>query len=212
MSEEERFADNLRLLNDVLATTAFGQHYTLWGGLLLGWAREGRVLPWDVGDADFYYVRQHRSLLRAAMPALAAAGFWPHRAWFDSRGTIVSYTFKRDDDIFDFFEFEVRGAEAYYWTFLPMRGRRAWVELTGVVPFTGEVVMEFLGRRWRVPADHDAFLAACYGDWRTPIPKDRWHLAGDGMKLAGQRLWTHRHDPVVLVPPHSDEFACASFA
>jgi hypothetical protein len=31
--------------------------------------------------------------------------------------------------------------------------------------------MDFLGRIWRKPADHEAFLSAEYGDWRTPDPR-----------------------------------------
>jgi len=30
--------------------------------------------------------------------------------------------------------------------------------------------MEFLERTWLKPADHEVFLTAIYGDWRTPNP------------------------------------------
>src|SRR5689334_2771579 len=49
------FEDDLRLLNDVLAATEFGPRYWVWGGMLLGWAREGRLIAHDIGDADFAY-------------------------------------------------------------------------------------------------------------------------------------------------------------
>ena len=47
---EEMIAD-LQRLNDVLATTPIANRYWLFGGLLLGYAREGSVLGHDAVDA-----------------------------------------------------------------------------------------------------------------------------------------------------------------
>ena len=49
----ELFAADLRDLHDALERTDLRGHYWVWSGLLLGWAREGAVLPHDSLDADF---------------------------------------------------------------------------------------------------------------------------------------------------------------
>ncbi len=46
------FVADLQLLNDTLAAHGLAQSYWLWGGVLLGWAREGAPLAHD-RDADF---------------------------------------------------------------------------------------------------------------------------------------------------------------
>jgi hypothetical protein len=44
---------------------------------------------------------------------------------------------------------------------------------TSEVVWLGFAPMEFLGRQWRKPADHEQYLSTVYGDWRTPIPTTR---------------------------------------
>ena len=47
------FEKNLVLLNDVLQSTPLAGRLWVLGGVLIGWAREGRVLAHDSHDADF---------------------------------------------------------------------------------------------------------------------------------------------------------------
>src|SRR5688500_4973529 len=46
---------NLRRLHDALEQTPLAGRYWLFGGMLLGWAREGRLLRHDYRDVDFGY-------------------------------------------------------------------------------------------------------------------------------------------------------------
>ena len=73
--------EGLRLLHDVLAPTPFADRFWMWGGLLLGWARDGAPIPGDA-DADFAYAAADDDLLVATMPLLRAHGF---REWFTFR-------------------------------------------------------------------------------------------------------------------------------
>ena len=71
------FIRDLRRLHDVLAATGFGGRYAVCGGMLLGWAREGRLLLDDVRDADFVFDAGDAPAFAAAVPMLARAGFAP---------------------------------------------------------------------------------------------------------------------------------------
>ena len=77
----DRFVANLQLLNDVIAQTALAERYWLWGSVLLGWAREGRLLGHDAADADFGIFAADEADWLSATPSLASAGFQPpHRS------------------------------------------------------------------------------------------------------------------------------------
>ena len=71
----ELFAADLRDLHDVLERTGLRGHYWVWSGLLLGWAREGAILPHDSLDADFAVTDDDFHRLAAAVPEIAKAGF-----------------------------------------------------------------------------------------------------------------------------------------
>src|SRR5689334_979466 len=101
--QQERFEDDLRLFNDVLAASPLADRYWVWGGLLLGWAREGRVMPHDIGDADFCYDAVDDQLLDRTEPMLVAAGF---KRWYffrNNAGELTERVFVRNGSKFEFF-------------------------------------------------------------------------------------------------------------
>jgi hypothetical protein len=152
----------------VLAATAFDGRYAVCGGMLLGWAREGRLLLDDTGDADFVFDAVDAPAFAAAVPMLARAGFAPTTRFRNNDGDTAEYRFKRHWAQFDFFAaWNVGGRTRYYMyadgdELVCERFRQA------NAPF------EFLGRRWLKPGDHERALADNYGDWRTP--SSNWHL------------------------------------
>jgi hypothetical protein len=164
-----RFEEDLRLLNDVLAGTEFGERYWVWGGMLLGWAREGRLLPHDIGDADFCYDAADEELLDRAEPALLAAGF---RRWYsfrDNQGERTERIFIRHGALFEFFRLlpAEHDMQEYH---LYGAGPTGLVEAVGQLPQLDLEPFDFLGRTWRKPVDHEKVLELHYGDWRTPDP------------------------------------------
>jgi hypothetical protein len=179
------FEQDMRLLNDVLADSPLAGRYWVWGGLLLGWAREGRVLPHDVGDADFAFTTEDEELLAAAEPRLAAAGF---RRWFSFRnraGQRTERVYVRHGFRFEFFRMDAVGEDTHeYHMYGP--GRTGPVELAGHLPRQELEPFEFLGRTWLKPRDHDLLLRTCYGDWRTPDPT--WTMFDDH-SLVARRAW-----------------------
>jgi hypothetical protein len=187
------FEDDMRLLNDALADSPLGGRYWIWGGLLLGWAREGRVLPHDVGDADFAFSRDDEALLIAAEPQLRAAGF---RRWFsfrNCRGERTEHVFVRHGFRFEFFCMDEVDADTHeYYVY----GQAAFepVELVGHLPRQALEAFEFLGRTWRKPLDHELLLRTCYGNWRIPDPG--WSMFDDG-SLVARRAWRPTSGPRV---------------
>lgn len=167
-----RFERNLVLLHDTLESTAMAGRYWVIGGMLIGWAREGRILRHDARDADFGVLQDDAAAFLDAVPALTAAGFEPLARYVDNRGVPVEYAFRKDGARFDFFLHEHAG-ENIRCTFFnnsPLVDDSRPIQLTSELPRYDLGPMEFLGRVWRKPEDHESFLAAEYGDWRTPNP------------------------------------------
>jgi hypothetical protein len=183
--ERGTFEDNLRLLHDVLAKTPAGDRYWMIGGLLIGWAREGRVLAHDTHDADFGLFVDDAGTLLAAVPALEEAGFRRVYRWTDTRGKVMQYTLGKDGAKFDFFLHE-RIPNRFRYVFFGWRdGQRA--EFVAEVPAHGVATVSFLDRAWRKPADHDAYLTAVYGNWRVPNPA--YDYMTDDLSIVDVRPW-----------------------
>ena len=170
--QRESFERNLALLHDTLEATPLAGRYWVIGGLLLGWAREGGVLAHDSRDADFAMLEEDRERLEAALPALASAGFEPLARYVHNWGRTAEYALRKDGARFDFFLLEPAGGalRCTYFGVSPRAGRPRPIQIVSQTARYEIGTMEFLGRRWRKPADHGAFLAAEYGDWRTPDP------------------------------------------
>jgi len=203
----DRFVANLQLLNDVLAQTALADRYVLWGGVLLGWAREGRILGHDADDADFGLFAADQDAFLAAVPAFSAAGFRPYRYWINSRGVITEFVLEKDRARFDFFLLFPAGAMVRYWVYAPLKVKGAYVELEGLVEFHEFSTMTFLQRTWRKPADHEAHLTAVYGDWRTPNPHHNYVL--EERSIVSRRLWVGHGTPVRYIAAGQHHFGVA---
>lgn len=186
---KQQFTDNLRLLNDVLATTPLVASYWLMGGVLLGWAREGDILAHDAADADFGFFRADHERFLAAVDPLLQAGFQPFKRYTNNAGMITLYSFLKDDARFDFFlheRTETRIRCYYYGRFKAVRSL-GWIEIVSEVPTFSLAPIEFLGRTWQKPADHDRFLTAVYGNWHEPRPQ--FVALKDDLSIVKKILW-----------------------
>ncbi len=181
-----RFSADLRTLHDALAETELAGRYWVWAGMLLGWAREGRVLRHD-RDADFALRREDLPALIDAIPALRRAGFHPLTMYRNNAGQLTELTFCRHTAKFEFFVMdEVDGMLSYYVYGYPpdhLVQVEARVSAQSLVPFS------FLGRTWLRPAEHERELEAMYGDWRTPHPG--WDYLDDDRAAFSREAWTN---------------------
>lgn len=155
----------LRHLHDVLTRTALADRYWLWGGVILGWAREGRILAHDTADVDFAYRASDTDRLRQAVPVLEAAGFRLQELGRNSKDDVVThFSFIRSGIRFDFlgmFEVNKRFHVFEY---------HDGIQVTLELPILELEPIEMFGRQWRKVRDHETELTLLYGDWRTPKP------------------------------------------
>lgn len=163
----------LRELNDALAGTPLSGRYWLDGGLLLGWARAGGALVDDLQDVDFGVLAEDFPRLVAAVPALEAAGFSVLHVVRAPDGEPLSAHFARRGVQFDFVKA------------VPSDGKlllRGTAEVPALVtyerPHLALGSFHLFGREWLKPEDHEAALAAHYGNWRSNWRKD-WSTPRD---------------------------------
>jgi phosphorylcholine metabolism protein LicD len=183
------FEQNLVLLHDLLQDSPVGDRYWMIGGLLIGCIREGRVLPHDSRDADFGFLREDREHLLASIRRLTDAGFHPLYCYRNNAGHPVEHSFRKDGALFEFFEHhDVQGC-LRYWTFgTPANGEELGVEVISQVAAYDLAPVEFLGRTWQKPADHEAYLDAIYGNWTEPNPA--YNCIRDDLSIVEQHPWT----------------------
>lgn len=172
------FRKNLILLNDILSRVGFEGKYWVWGGLLLGWAREGKLLHFD-NDADFGFFSEDRNSFIKVMDKLIEAGFKFEKSFINKRGVTTEYVFCKNYRRFEFFEFDKKVDGVYYWLY---SSDHICKEAKAVMPWDGKLAtFDFLERTWNKPADHESFLTAIYGDWL--IPNSGWHYIHDNKSI-----------------------------
>jgi GT2 family glycosyltransferase len=194
------FVADLQLLNDTLAAHGLAQRYWLWGGVLLGFAREGAPLAHD-RDADFALEPEDFARLLRVVPALRDAGFTPLRQFRNNEDTLTEVTFRRHGARFEFFLFRPRDGESIFFLY-------GWppdhlVEAEARLPEQERVDFDFLNRRWRRSRDTERELSALYGDWRRREPD--WDYLNDTRAIVARRPWTNsdtswRHETDTLRP------------
>lgn len=163
----------LRRLHRALRGTPIDGRYWVWGGALIGWAREGRLLESDLHDVDFAYLDEDHDRFLDSLPALVRAGFHPARRFVDQQGRFVEHVLVRRRARFEFFRLDPVGDRWRYLLTLPGGETAATAE----IPAQERVPFRLVGRTWSKVADHDAELSAIYGDWRTPRPD--WFYGDD---------------------------------
>lgn len=169
---------NLRRLNDVVAGTPLGGRYWIFSGVLLGWAREGRLLAHDFRDVDLAYDGADHDRFLAAVPAIVQAGFRPAFRYRSNDGTTTEHSFLRHGARFEFFRLTRQGDQYRYYVYGEDPDRdEGHVELVGALPAQPLEPIQFLGRTWLKPLDHEKELQVMYGDWRTPDPS--WSFLHD---------------------------------
>ena len=170
------FIRDLRRLNDVLATTALANRYFVCGGLLLGWARNGKILLEDADDADFAYLAEDAGAFESAARVLARAGYEPVARFVNNDGQPTEHVFRRHGARFEFFALWHREGLVRYFMY------DAGDELVCERAHQDLVPFRFLGRTWLKPAGHEAVLTATYGDWRSS--RADWNFADAGTVIA----------------------------
>ncbi len=193
-----KLEENLRLLYDVLQQTPLAGSYWVTGGLLLGWAREGRIIEHDFQDGDFGFFREDRDSFLAALPRLIEAGFSPLKCFCNNDGDPVVYALEKDWANFDFAEHVRAGALTRCWNYGPGEDG-SLIELVSEVPSFELAPFDFIGRSWLKPSDHETYLRAIYGNWKNP---DRaYDPLKDDLSIVSRRPWNGAARWPIDLPP-----------
>jgi len=166
--QRRRYRKNLILLHDVLESTRFAKRFWITNGLLLGWARNRRIIPWDFDDADFGYFPEDRDKFIEVQANLTDAGFELKTINHKPHDIVHRYVFVKDNTRFEFFEMKKKGTKINYTYLLTRNGIKYKMDCT--IPMHGFEEIKFVGRTWLKPDDHELNLTAIYGNWRKPDP------------------------------------------
>ncbi|MHB1553083.1 MAG: hypothetical protein ACYCSX_12400 [Acidimicrobiales bacterium] len=179
------FVADAQRLNDTLATSPLDGRWWIWGGMVLGWAREGHVLPFDDMDLDLAVLARDWPLLEASVTLIEEAGFRGVRRFRNHRGEVTELTFLRHGARFEFFKLWDADDALCYAVYGVFDGTAQAVERT--IPRQEWDTFEFLGRTWRKSRDHEGELEHLYGDWRTPDAG--WSYMAHGASELARRPW-----------------------
>jgi hypothetical protein len=159
----------------------------VWGGLLLGWAREGDVLRHDTRDVDFCIHERDLEHLVAHLDAFTSGGYRLWRVYRANDGCVSEIAFRRRFAQFDVFV--VRDHEPGWWAYHLFGTDVETTQFTALLPAQPLEPFDFLGCRWMKVADHDRELTELYGSWRVPDPS--WDAMRDG-RFIGREPWQNR--------------------
>jgi hypothetical protein len=179
----ELFAADLRDLHDALQRTDLDGHYWVWGGLLLGWAREGAILPHD-NDADFGVNDADFPRLMNAVPQITKAGFRCDRRFLNNDGRVTQVVFIRHGIRFDFFRMFHEAGRLHYFVYSAENGKA--IQLEKSMPEQATAPFTFLDRTWLKHYDHELELRCLYGAWEIPDPS--WSYL-DGGSIHARCPW-----------------------
>jgi len=167
----------LKLLNDITnILDKYHVNYWLDFGTLLGIIREERLLPWDT-DMDISIFEEDKDILKEkVLPAIEQLRCHTHILKFEKDEGIVKKgnirVFKVHKRWFLFSRPYVRLD-----IFVMYRNQKHlyWNEFKELHSLPQNLVSEFLmidfnGKKYRVPKNYDNYLTYHYGDWQIPNP------------------------------------------
>lgn len=168
--QEANYVENLQLLNDTLAAGPLNERYWVWGGLLIGWAREGHPMKHDLQDADFAINAEDEALLQLATKDLIAAGFEPLQYFVNNEGKKTEFCFQRDGVKLEFFLLRKVNDQFVYNTYRGKGGRvdKRRLQVTSAIAYQELCEFKYLQRTWNKVQNHDDELTRLYGNWRKP--------------------------------------------
>ena len=176
-------------LHDTIANTPLHNKYWVCGGALLGYVREGALLKHDP-DIDFHVWRDDLPAFLDSVESLKQAGFKPWVIWRNIAGQITEYVYKYKGLHFEFFVADkVNGntqSTLYDTVYIALE------EFVFETPGCELDKFEFYNRTWLKPANHEEYLTALYGDWKTPDKKYKHNKSKTVVsrkEMPGKQIW-----------------------
>ncbi len=165
----------LAMLKDVTdAMDEHGVRYWLDFGTLLGIVRENRILPWD-DDMDISVFEEDRwKVEKIVLPTIKKKLYRVYTRYFSQEDSVLNKgdirAFRVRNSRFGFMRGFVKidifvmykNTDSYYWYELGAKHKLPSEYLQELD------TIEFNGKTYSKPKNHDAYLTHHYGDWRTP--------------------------------------------
>jgi hypothetical protein len=175
-------------VHNVLQGSALDGHWHLWAGALIGWARHGALLDFDLNDIDLAIDEAHLATLVALLPEFERAGLSVMQTYVSNDGAVREVALERDGVRVDLFVFRSIAGFWDYRVFGDLHGRPS--EFVCRVARQPLEMITLAGLQWPKSADHDTELTSIYGDWRTPNPA--WSYRDDHSIIRVEDWSLHR--------------------
>lgn len=167
--------EGLHKLHNVLSSSPLHNRYWVCGGMLLGYAREGRLLRHDP-DVDFHFWHEDLDRFLQSAELLKVAGFTYAYRWNSNAGETTEYVLLYKRVRFEFFvAHRVDSNTRWYVYAEDVKRGVSTIEILQEVPGCTLDQFEFLGKTWLKPANHTEYLTAVYGAWQTPDRHWKFH-------------------------------------
>jgi hypothetical protein len=166
--QQRRYERLLKELQALFVNSPLDGKYRMSGGTLLGYHREGKLLPWDCWDIDFDIEAHHLPELAATIPLLLKAGWRQRVTWFNNDGDVAMVRLIRKFVGLDLVIAYDRDDHSVSWLFSKRDG--VWLQAEVRLPIASTQSVQFLGLTWPAPDPIEPTLEAMYGQWDVPDP------------------------------------------
>jgi len=173
-----------------LEQTPMKGSYWLCGGILLGYAREGRLLRHDT-DIDFHYWKEDEEKMRETWEMLPRFGFKQVKIIRSNNNHPSQYVFKFGKVKVEFFLAWREEGKVNWYCYTTKHWNRPSRQFLNQIPDLEISGIEWYGVPVKKPADHDLYLTSIYGDWRVPMKGYVYYF--DSRAIVSCEPWKHEN-------------------
>ena len=163
---EKNIIEAHKILNSI------GVKHWLTDGTLLGFYRDGKILPHDI-DADFgVFIKDYKYEIVTAFEKKG----WKHIYTFGRISVGFELTFEKEGEHLDLFFFYEEGDKYWHGAWANAGGKKRYLIKYYYDKFDLKEA-DFLGEKFLIPADTEHYVETKYGkNWRTPVKNWDWVL------------------------------------
>jgi hypothetical protein len=184
-----RIEEGFRAVVAALNQTPMKGRYWMCGGVMLGYAREGHLLRHDT-DIDFHYWKEDEEQLLSALKTIAGQGFRYTGTLYNNDGIPTQHITKLGKLKIEFFAAWRANGKINWQSYSTRHWNRPARQFLNQVPDFQLENVEFYGVEVAKPADHELYLSALYGDWRTPMPDYAYYI--DSKAIVSREPWRNQ--------------------